>query len=68
MLLESAVEIEAAPAWAPENKYEAQTDWQSVDRALRTILSPSTQLSPASVAQHFVVSASPRTFFATPQP
>ena len=37
MLLEAAVEIEAAPTWAPENKYEAQTDWQSVDRALRTI-------------------------------
>ena len=37
MLLEAAVDIEAAPTWAPKNKYEAQPDWQSVDRALRTI-------------------------------
>jgi hypothetical protein len=37
VLLEAAVEIEAAPTWAPENKDEAQTEWQSVDRALRTI-------------------------------
>ncbi len=37
MLLEAAVEIEAASTWAPENKYSAQTEWQSVDRALRTI-------------------------------
>ena len=37
MHLEAAVEIEAVPTWASENKYEAQTDWQSVDRALRTI-------------------------------
>ncbi len=37
MLREAAVEIEAAPTWAPENNYKAQTDWQSVDRALRTI-------------------------------
>jgi HNH endonuclease/RuvA, C-terminal domain len=35
--LEAAVEIEAAPTWASESKYEAQTDWRSVDRALRTI-------------------------------
>ncbi len=38
MLLEAAVEIEAAPTWGPENKYSAQTEWQSVDRALRTIV------------------------------
>ena len=37
MLLEAAVEIEAAPTWAPQHKYKAPTDWQSVDRALRTI-------------------------------
>ncbi len=37
MLREAAVEIEAAPTWAPEDKYGAQTEWQSVDRALRTI-------------------------------
>ena len=37
MLLEAVVDIEAAPTWAPENKCEAHTDWQSVDRALRTI-------------------------------
>ena len=37
MLMEAAVEIEATPTWAPENKSEAQGDWQSVDRALRTI-------------------------------
>ena len=36
MLSEAAVEIEVAPTWAPENKGEVQ-DWQSVDRALRTI-------------------------------
>ncbi len=37
MLREAAVEIEAAPTWAPENKYAAPAEWQSVDRALRTI-------------------------------
>jgi hypothetical protein len=37
VLSEAAVEIEAAPTWAPESKGEAQADWQSVDRALRTI-------------------------------
>src|SRR5512143_3242276 len=37
MLSEAAFEIKAAPTWAPENKSEAQADWQSVDRALRTI-------------------------------
>src|SRR5262249_36927021 len=35
--LEAAVEIEAMPTWAPENQGEAKADWQSVDRALRTI-------------------------------
>jgi len=35
--VETAFEIEAAPTWAPESKREAQSDWQSVDRALRTI-------------------------------
>ena len=37
MLLKAALEIEAAPTWAPENKREARADWQAVDRALRTI-------------------------------
>ncbi len=37
MLSEAAAEIEAAPTWAPENKGDAPADWQSVDRALRTI-------------------------------
>ena len=37
MLSEAAVEIEAAPTWAPEGKGEAAADWRSVDRALRTI-------------------------------
>jgi len=35
--MEAAVEIEAVPRWAPEHTGEAQGDWQSVDRALRTI-------------------------------
>jgi hypothetical protein len=37
VLLEAAVEVEAAPTWAPETKCETGTDWKSVDRALRTI-------------------------------
>jgi len=37
VLSEAAVEIEAAPTWAPEGKAEASADWQAVDRALRTI-------------------------------
>ncbi len=37
MLREAAVEIEAAPTWAPKSKYSVRTEWQSVDRALRTI-------------------------------
>ena len=37
MLSEAAFEIKAAPTWAPDNESEAQADWQSVDRALRTI-------------------------------
>jgi len=37
VLLEAAVENEAAPTWAPETKCEAESDWKSVDRALRTI-------------------------------
>jgi hypothetical protein len=37
VLSEAAVEIEAAPTWAPDSKGEAPADWQSVDRALRTI-------------------------------
>jgi hypothetical protein len=27
----------SGPTWAPENKFSAPTDWQSADRALRTI-------------------------------
>ena len=37
MLSDAAVEIEAAPTWAPEGQGGGQADWQSVDRALRTI-------------------------------
>jgi hypothetical protein len=37
VLLEAAVENEAASTWAPETKCEAESDWKSVDRALRTI-------------------------------
>ena len=37
MLREAAVEITAAPSRAPEGRREARPDWQTVDRALRTI-------------------------------
>ncbi len=37
MLREAAVEITAAPSWAPEDREKARPDWQTVDRALRTI-------------------------------
>ena len=37
MLREAGIEIEAAPTWAPEQPHDTQPDWQSVDRALRTI-------------------------------
>ena len=36
-MLETAVEIEAMPPWAPEGQREIQPHWRSVDRALRTI-------------------------------
>jgi len=34
---EAAVEIAAAPSWAPEVRGKTRPDWQTVDRALRTI-------------------------------
>src|SRR5436305_15290488 len=37
MLREAGIEIEAAPTWAPEQRHDTRSDWQSVDRALRTI-------------------------------
>src|SRR5512147_2205589 len=37
MLGESAVEIEAAPMWAPTKAKKVETDWRAVDRALRSI-------------------------------
>ena len=37
MHFESSVGVEATPTWASANNGEAQGDWQSVDRALRTI-------------------------------
>jgi hypothetical protein len=37
VLQEATVEIEASPTWASEHQREAQSDWQTVDRALRTI-------------------------------
>ena len=37
MLREIAAENEAAPTWVPDNQYAVRDDWQSVDRALRTI-------------------------------
>jgi hypothetical protein len=37
VLREAAAENEAVPTWAPDNQHEVRNDWQSVDRALRTI-------------------------------
>ena len=37
MLGESAVEVEAAPMWAPAKAKKVETDWRAVDRALRSI-------------------------------
>ena len=37
MLSEAAVEVDAAPTWAPERNGETPADWQSVDRTLRAI-------------------------------
>jgi hypothetical protein len=34
---EAALEIEAAPTWAPEYQRATHADWQAVDHALRTI-------------------------------
>jgi len=34
---EAALEIDAAPTWAPKHQRAAHADWQAVDHALRTI-------------------------------
>ncbi len=37
MLCESVVDAEGTPTWAPEPRRKTRPDWQTIDRALRTI-------------------------------